>query len=222
MSELYRAFQPLDARLAGDPIDETLFEGAPPHLVAPLEDWIAQVLAKPSNLTLARRVALRLRVEKPDNWSYARAILQFCGNRLHVVADAILQLYGQSAYRLDEDQRRLLRRVDPTTEEAFRITVSGSGEEPAKHFRNAWREAYGLEPDPTAGYREAVRGVEAAACPVVLPNNDKATLGTVIAHLRQAPHKWLGGGKPPGIRIKRRLRPPSTSPRSWCSSCNPT
>ena len=50
-------------------------------------------------------------------------------------------------------------------------------------------QTYGLHPDPTSAYRQAVRAVEQVACPLVLPNED-ATLGKVISHLRQGDHKW--------------------------------
>jgi hypothetical protein len=42
---------------------------------------------------------------------------------------------------------------------------------------NAWRSVYGRHPDASSGYRYAVRAVEAAADPVVSPNNASATLG---------------------------------------------
>ncbi|WP_284748185.1 hypothetical protein [Amycolatopsis sp. RTGN1] len=72
----------------------------------------------------------------------------------------------------------------------------------AKLLAQAWYHAYRPDPDPTTAYREAVRAVEEVACPLVLPNNHKATLGTVIAHLRDAVAKWetvlFGTGAAPG------------------------
>src|SRR5439155_4689791 len=79
--------------------------------------------------------------------------------------------------------------VAETVKASVQETASSSGRAGA-HLATAWREAYGRDPDPTAAYREAVRGVEAAAKPVVLPNNDAATLGTMIAAMRDAPGKW--------------------------------
>lgn len=55
---------------------------------------------------------------------------------------------------------------------------------------DAWRQTYGRPTDPTTAYRQAVRAIEQVACPLVLPNNPKATLGNVRDHLRDAPHKW--------------------------------
>jgi hypothetical protein len=49
---------------------------------------------------------------------------------------------------------------------------------------------YGLHPDPAKAYDEAVRAVEAAAIPVVLPNGTRETLGKVRAHLRDAAATW--------------------------------
>jgi hypothetical protein len=51
----------------------------------------------------------------------------------------------------------------------------------------AWRHVYGLHPNPSIGYREAVRAVEVAACPAIIPDDTGATLGKAIAALRNAP-----------------------------------
>lgn len=57
-------------------------------------------------------------------------------------------------------------------------------------LEQAWNLTYGLHPDPTTAYSRAVKAVEEVACPLVLPNNPKPTLGTVIANLRQTSAKW--------------------------------
>lgn len=49
----------------------------------------------------------------------------------------------------------------------------------------AWSHAHGLEPNDTAAYADAVRAVEAVAIPAVTPGNAEATLGSVIAQMRQ-------------------------------------
>jgi hypothetical protein len=48
----------------------------------------------------------------------------------------------------------------------------------------------GRNPDESTAYREAIRAVEAAAKPVIIPKNDKATLGQMIAALRDNGDKW--------------------------------
>lgn len=59
-----------------------------------------------------------------------------------------------------------------------------------QHLVTAWNRLSGRAPDPSTAYREAVRAIEAAAKPVILPTNDRATLGTMISALRDKPEKW--------------------------------
>jgi hypothetical protein len=58
------------------------------------------------------------------------------------------------------------------------------------HLEAAWSKLVGRNPDPSGAYREAVRAVEAVAKPVVLPANDRATLGQMIAAIKDKPGKW--------------------------------
>jgi hypothetical protein len=63
----------------------------------------------------------------------------------------------------------------------------------SEHLKRAWREVYSKERNPGSGYSEAVKAVEAAAIPVVSPKNPTATLGTVIAEMRNAPQNFRVG-----------------------------
>ena len=56
-----------------------------------------------------------------------------------------------------------------------------------QHRALAWSKIMGREPDPSAAYREAVRAVEAAAKPVVAPDDALLTIGRVIGGLRANP-----------------------------------
>ena len=94
--------------------------------------------------------------------------------------------HGQPMYR---DVRTLQRR---TSHEAV-VAVHGIAQyapDPGKHLGSAWNYAFGRNPDPGHAYGEAIKAVEAAAVPVVLPNDPAATLGKVIGQLRSTPHKW--------------------------------
>lgn len=68
------------------------------------------------------------------------------------------------------------------------------GLEPAtrahQHLVTSWNKLSGRNPDPSGSYRESVRAIEAAAKPIVLPDARRATLGTMIAALRDKPEKW--------------------------------
>lgn len=92
-------------------------------------------------------------------------------------------------HRMYRDIRSLQRRTAEETANAVeRVAQRASGAAP--HLTNAWNHTFGRNPDPGRAYSEAVKAVEAAAIPVVSPNNAKATLGTVIGQLRTTPQKW--------------------------------
>jgi hypothetical protein len=99
---------------------------------------------------------------------------------------------GGSAWKVgyDPDGRPCLqRRVDETSEMAAKAAMSKPGNA-ASHLRAAWHKVYGRSPDASAAYREAVRAIEAAAKPVVTPNDSIATLGKMITAMRDKPSKW--------------------------------
>jgi hypothetical protein len=83
----------------------------------------------------------------------------------------------------------LERRADPAAGEAIRVIANEAGRD-NEHLSRAWQLAYGQSPNPGEAYREAVKAVEVVAIPVVLPNDPAATLGKVIASMRQSPTKW--------------------------------
>lgn len=58
------------------------------------------------------------------------------------------------------------------------------------HLNDAWLQANAHNPNPSAAYSDAVKAIEAAAIPIVSPDNQLATLGTIIADLKAKPEKW--------------------------------
>ncbi len=77
---------------------------------------------------------------------------------------------------------QLRRRLMPTATAAMLESTSVPGNA-SDHLERAWDAAHGPSHNPTLAYSEAVKAVEAAAIPVVLPN-DMATLGKIIGQLR--------------------------------------
>jgi hypothetical protein len=84
---------------------------------------------------------------------------------------------------------RLERRTDVAAGMALN-RIAGLRARGGEHLTAAWEAAYGRDPNPSRAYSEAVKAVEDSAIPVVLPNDKVATLGKVIAALRQSPHGW--------------------------------
>lgn len=97
---------------------------------------------------------------------------------------------GGSAWRVAADHQSLERRVDDTVVQAAEAVLSMPNKSAGDHLATAWKAAYGLHPDATKAYSESIKAVEAAAAPMISPNNAKATLGTIIRDLKQAPDKW--------------------------------
>jgi hypothetical protein len=93
-----------------------------------------------------------------------------------------------SEYRVGQTDGKgkwhLEKRVMPSVQ--TRADAIALHDRPGRHLGKAWSKLYQRSPEPSIAYLEAVRGVEAAAIPVVLPNDDKATLGRVIGHLKAA------------------------------------
>ena len=99
---------------------------------------------------------------------------------------------ARSVYTVGVDENgdyELQFRQPPELTETVRAATHGSSSA-QHHLRQAWSSAFGREPEPTAACDEAVRAIEAAAKPVVTPNDSLATLGKMITALRDAPHKW--------------------------------
>lgn len=86
----------------------------------------------------------------------------------------------------------LVRRVNGASQ-ALVDLVSGSGTDAARKIGEAWHACYRHLPDYDSAYREAVRAVEAAALPVMLPKGENS-LGKVVAHLRDTASRWTVGG----------------------------
>lgn len=83
----------------------------------------------------------------------------------------------------------LQRRVTEAVAIAAEAQMSGDTSA-NRHLRFAWHHLYGRSPDPSQALDEAVKAIEAAGKPVISPTNSKATLGTMIADLRNKPEKW--------------------------------
>jgi hypothetical protein len=101
-----------------------------------------------------------------------------------------LELAG-SAYRVSDEGSGLERRVDETAQDALRRAKELAQSPGASHYLSeAWRAAYGLAPDASKAYSLSIKAVEAAATPIVTPQNPKQTLGSMIKDMEQKPSKW--------------------------------
>lgn len=109
-------------------------------------------------------------------------------------------LNGGSAWEVvqsspDSSEYQLQRRTSPVVQDAVRLLSPGTRAE--AHMTSAWNSLQGRNPDASKSYRESVRAVEAAAKPVITPNDSMATLGKMIPVIRDSPDKWQFDEFPP-------------------------
>ncbi len=87
------------------------------------------------------------------------------------------------------------RRVLPEIEAVFNLAIA-QGDRAADYLRQAWQRAFGRDGNPDGAYRDAVRALEAVLKPIVSPENDVTTLGTIIGHIRAKPEKFAARLEP--------------------------
>jgi hypothetical protein len=96
---------------------------------------------------------------------------------------------GGSAWRVfkaKDGKCQLVRRLPPGVQELLGQAVDVSGRA-GRHLSEAIRHVYGRNPEPSSGYREAVRAVEAIGGKLVLPKSPDATMGMMLAALKSGP-----------------------------------
>lgn len=173
--------------------------------------------------TLLLRVALRMNIDiGPEIGKYAVVNFLWDNNQFELteiadLVDSLLDLLpttdsfskerdllqdllyeARSALRVRGDGRGLERRSDATAEAAYGqalASVSSARDtgSSAEHLRAAWEYTYALKDDPVRAYSEAIKAVEASAHALIEPNRSKATLGTMLGHLRSNQHRFALG-----------------------------
>ncbi|MFD7747800.1 hypothetical protein ACFV2V_25235 [Streptomyces sp. NPDC059698] len=220
-------------RLAGKTEPEVLFEGLPDHLQVPVRRWVGDVgrqfdvveeiclrLRLPSTVLSSDRPLFALtQVQSEDEMLFieivdaALAILfredpsphklgAFMRSRLGAVL-----IMGGSAYTITPDGDGLCLRVEETLRRTLDEAIQAAEElqkDAGAHLREAFVAAYGIKPDPSVAYSQAVKAVEAVANPVFLPKELEPTLGKVRSTLDQGRKKYVmavsdRAGAPAGI-----------------------
>jgi hypothetical protein len=76
-------------------------------------------------------------------------------------------------------RRRLPEGVEASIQEAINLQPMAG-----RHLANSWKSAFALDPNESFAMSEAIRAVEAASGPVVIPKDRKPTLGKVVNAIR--------------------------------------
>ncbi|MEU4345594.1 hypothetical protein AB0H00_30810 [Nocardia sp. NPDC023852] len=204
----------LSERTSGKPAG-VLYEGVPEHLAPSLIYYLQGLFGyrtRPRNGISAMQdglmfnVAVRARIPVKvgvDGSQLMNSILDTClsdEDKFLDVVDAALSikpdrsldrvlLEAGSAWTVSPDGNSLLRRVDATAQAQF-AAASQPSDDAARELSEAWAQAYGRTPDPSDAWDHAIKAVEAALWPLVIPNNPKATLGSIEKAIEAKPSKW--------------------------------
>ncbi|MDC8993680.1 hypothetical protein PR371_06775 [Mycobacterium marinum] len=76
-----------------------------------------------------------------------------------------------------------LAKVVSGTAQATYAGATSVADEAAKELEEAWTNAFGRNGDPSDAWDHAIKAVEDVLIPETMPNNTKATLGTVLGEL---------------------------------------
>jgi hypothetical protein len=87
-----------------------------------------------------------------------------------------LLILGGSVWQVDPNGRQLIRRVDLTAAAPYEKATTPN-DVAAEELAEAWRRAYGRNPDASDAWDHAIKAVEATLIPIVSPNQNKPTLG---------------------------------------------
>ncbi|MFD6346625.1 hypothetical protein ACFWF9_18125 [Streptomyces roseolus] len=105
-----------------------------------------------------------------------------------------LLVESRSVYEVAPDRRGLQRRMEAGLSEALNTAANAaetSGYLAARRSLDRARDKLmAVHSDPSGAYVDAIRAVEAVACPMFLPRDPLPTLGKVRDHLRNADAKY--------------------------------
>ncbi|WIM89323.1 hypothetical protein PT015_07735 [Candidatus Mycobacterium wuenschmannii] len=96
---------------------------------------------------------------------------------------------GASAWRVADDHISLTRVVADEVQATLEAATSVA-DDAAAELREAWANAFGRNGDPSDAWDHAIKAVEDVLVPSVLPNQQNATLGSVLGHLRSQGGLW--------------------------------
>lgn len=212
-------YEPLFDRLKREHSDDVLYEGIPEWLESDISAWIDNRRNRARGDLWGRklrgierncRITLRWRYGNRSAHSSLLSgmfrdeelgleVLQYLLAQPDIGGDEYCVenlecsfLEGGSAWMVVqfEDAARLERRVDDTVRQQYEQAAQEAEPSTAEHLRAAWGYLYGRNPDPSEAYDRAVKAVESATAPIIIPNDDLATLGKIKNALHDGMDKF--------------------------------
>ena len=212
------ARQRLSQRIAGAQADGP-FEGVPAHLQHGLAHWWDGVVDSGPGGVYTHEASIRalaafLRFQVNPSWdahNLAQALLaNACRDEEFFLdlVDATLDIFrppsqvvdalrrlldlSGSVWTVTSDNGELVGVVSDEAQATFN-TATSVADEITTEMKEAWGNAFGRNGDPSDAWDHAIKAIEDVLVPVVLRNQQNATLGSVLGHLRSQGNLWKMG-----------------------------
>lgn len=180
------------------------FDGVPEHLLQALGRWVeGRRVGEVGCQVIALR--LELTVTNLEPWDLLRSatndedlvldvvegLLWFGHDSGGSTSEGLRQILAHSGSILTvgPDDKTLVASVDPTMERIATEAIA-PGDAASQEVAQAWAKAFGRDPDPSDAWDHAIKAVEDALIPVVVPRQGKANLGHVLGALRGQGQQW--------------------------------
>ena len=110
-----------------------------------------------------------------------------CGSK-----DALEMILSRAGHelRVSPEGDRLVERIDSVNWNSYGEVVRPA-DEASRLMQDAWALAFGRDPNPSEAWSDAIKSIETLLKPIVSPDDSKATIGKMIAALRDKPEKWV-------------------------------
>ncbi len=211
------SYRPLSARDRPDDRFDALQPGLPRYLVEPVVSWAVNLLRNSAGYASEQALIalqINMRLEEPLAWH--RGASSALENLIHRISDGGQQEFaldvvdylvrwanaseasllahilggGGSEWEVAENGDHYVltkRAIGPV---ADIIKELPDADRARSHLQSAWHNLMGRDPHPSTAYRESIRAIEAVGKPLISPNNNKSTLGTIIGELRAHHDRW--------------------------------
>lgn len=93
----------------------------------------------------------------------------------------------------DKNTNKLMmqRRVLPETQEHYSSLANSVDDLAGRHLKDAWRNAYMHNGSHKQAWESARKAVECLLHPIVSPDNNRATITSMIRDIKAKPDKWI-------------------------------
>lgn len=183
--------------------ETSLYDGVPSHLHELLSDWVSRNF---NDDEMTKAVLAHARLTPTVGY-----LPQYIVNLMHQDPDGFLDVVdtrlrgqidprevdrldnilrvGGSLWTVRDDRRGLEESVTAAERDAY-SDVLAPADLATSELQTAWTAAYGRSPDPSDAWDHAIKAAEAILWQIVSPQNQKATLGTMLGDLDSKPSKW--------------------------------